>query len=157
MRQPRGAKFVSVETADEMFDSVIRELPLSTVLVMSAAVSDFMPAEKADEKIEKSEELLLRLRKTPDILSEVGKRKDRPFTIGFAAETGDKIERAKKKMLGKNMDMIIFNDVTKPGSGFDADTNSVAILDRDGEVILPTSSKDYVAEAILDRLIQLKA
>lgn len=157
LRQPRGAKFVPVETAAEMFDAVNRELPLATVLVMSAAVSDFMPAEKAEEKIEKSEELLLRLCKTPDILLEVGTRKDRPFTIGFAAETGDKIERAKKKLLEKNMDMIIFNDVTGTGSGFDVDTNSVAILDREGEIILPILSKDSVAESILDRLVQLKA
>jgi phosphopantothenoylcysteine decarboxylase/phosphopantothenate--cysteine ligase len=157
LRQPQGAKFVSVETAVEMSDAVNRELPLSTVLIMSAAVSDFMPAEKAEEKIDKSEELLLRLCKTPDILSEIGKKKDRPFTIGFAAETGDKIERAKKKLLAKNMDMIIFNDVTQAGSGFDVDTNSVAILDREGEIILPTLSKDSVAEAILDRLVQLKA
>ncbi len=157
LRQPRGAKFVPVETAAEMFDAVNRELPLATVLVMSAAVSDFMPAEKAEEKIEKSEELLLRLCKTPDILLEVGTRKDRPFTIGFAAETGDKIERAKKKLLEKNMDMIIFNDVTDAGSGFDVDTNSVAILDREGEIILPILSKDSVAESILDRLVQLKA
>jgi phosphopantothenoylcysteine decarboxylase/phosphopantothenate--cysteine ligase len=157
LRQPQGAKFVSVETAVEMSDAVNRELPLSTVLIMSAAVSDFMPAEKAEEKIDKSEELLFRLCKTPDILSEIGKKKDRPFTIGFAAETGDKIERAKKKLLAKNMDMIIFNDVTQAGSGFDVDTNSVAILDREGEIILPTLSKDSVAEAILDRLVQLKA
>jgi phosphopantothenoylcysteine decarboxylase/phosphopantothenate--cysteine ligase len=157
LRKPQGVKFVSVETAVEMFEALNRELPLSTVLVMSAAVSDFMPAEKAEEKIEKSEELLLRLCKTPDILSEIGKRKNRPFTIGFAAETGDKIERAKRKLLEKNMDMIIFNDVTQAGSGFDVDTNSVAILDKEGETILPILSKDSVAEAILDRLVQLKA
>jgi phosphopantothenoylcysteine decarboxylase/phosphopantothenate--cysteine ligase len=124
---------------------------------MSAAVSDFMPIEKAEEKIEKSEELLLRLCKTPDILLEVGKRKSKPFIIGFAAETGDKIERAKKKLLEKNMDMIIFNDVMVAGSGFDVDTNSVVILDREGEISLPILSKDSVAESILDRLVQLKA
>jgi phosphopantothenoylcysteine decarboxylase/phosphopantothenate--cysteine ligase len=155
--QPRGVKFVSVETAGEMFDAVNQELPSSTVLVMSAAVSDFMPAEKAEEKIEKSEELLLRLRQTPDILSEIGKRKDRPFIIGFAAETGRKIERARRKLKEKNMDIIVLNDVTKAGSGFDVDTNSVVILDREKEISLPLLSKDSVAEAILDRLVQLRA
>ena len=124
---------------------------------MSAAVSDFMPAEKAEEKIEKSEELLLKLRQTPDIISEIGKREDRPFIIGFAAETGSKIERARKKLKEKNMDMIILNDVTKAGSGFDVDTNSVVILDREKEISLPLLSKDSVAEAILDRLVQLRA
>ncbi|MFH0932983.1 MAG: bifunctional phosphopantothenoylcysteine decarboxylase/phosphopantothenate--cysteine ligase CoaBC [Nitrospirota bacterium] len=155
--QPRGVKFVSVETAGEMFDAVNQELPSSTVLVMSAAVSDFMPAEKAEKKIEKSEELLLRLRQTPDILSEIGKRKDRPFIIGFAAETGRKIERARRKLKEKNMDIIVLNDVTKAGSGFDVDTNSVVILDREKEISLPLLSKDSVAEAILDRLVQLRA
>jgi len=155
--QPKGVKFVLVETAVGMFDAVIQELPSSTLLVMSAAVSDFMPAEKAGEKIEKSAELILKLRQTPDILSEIGKRKDRPFTIGFAAETGDKIERARKKLQEKNMDMIILNDVTKAGSGFDVDTNSVVILDKDGEMSLPLMSKDSVAEAIIDRLVQLRA
>jgi phosphopantothenoylcysteine decarboxylase/phosphopantothenate--cysteine ligase len=157
LSQPRGVKFISVETAVDMFDAVNQELPSSTVLVMSAAVSDFMPAEKAEEKIEKSEELLLRLRQTPDIISEIGKRKDRPFIIGFAAETGSKIERARKKLKEKNMDMIILNDVTKAGSGFDVDTNSVVILDREKEISLPLLSKDSVAEAILDRLAQLRA
>lgn len=157
LNQPGGVKFISVETAIDMFDAVNQELLSTTVLVMSAAVSDFMPAEKAEEKIEKSEELLLRLRRTPDIISEIGKREDRPFIIGFAAETGSKVERARKKLKEKNMDMIILNDVTKTGSGFDVDTNSVVILDREKEISLPILSKDSVAEAILDRLVQLRA
>jgi phosphopantothenoylcysteine decarboxylase/phosphopantothenate--cysteine ligase len=157
LSQPKGVKFISVETAVDMFDAVNQELSSSTVLVMSAAVSDFMPAEKAEEKIEKSEELLLRLRQTPDIISEIGKREDRPFIIGFAAETGRKIERAREKLKEKNMDMIILNDVTKAGSGFDVDTNSVVIIDREKETSLPLLSKDSVGEAILDRLVQLRA
>ena len=155
--QPRGAKFISVETAAEMSDAVDRELPGATILIMSAAVSDFMPAERAGEKIEKSRELRLRLLQTPDILSNIGKRKDRLFTVGFAAETGRKIDRAKRKLKEKNMDVIVWNDVTKAGSGFDVDTNSVVILDRERETSLPLLSKDFVAEAILDRLVQLKA
>jgi phosphopantothenoylcysteine decarboxylase/phosphopantothenate--cysteine ligase len=124
---------------------------------MSAAVSDFMPAEKSEKKIEKSAELLLRFLKTHDILAEIGKRNDRPFTIGFAAETGGNIERAKRKLQEKNIDMIIWNDVSKVGSGFDVDTNSVVILDREREMSLPLLSKDSVAEVILDRLVQLRA
>ncbi len=157
LRQPKGIKFIHVETAAEMFDTVNWELPSSTVLVMSAAVSDFMPAEKREKKIEKHEELLLRLLQTHDILAEIGKRDDRPFTIGFAAETGGNIERAKRKLQEKNIDMIIWNDVTKAGSGFDVDTNSVVIIDREKEMSLPLLSKDSVAEAILDRLVQLRA
>jgi len=156
LSQPKGIKFVSVETAVDMLDAVNRALPSSTALIMSAAVSDFMPEEKAIEKIEKSEELPLRLRRTPDIISEVGKRKDRPFIIGFSAETGRKIERAKRKLKEKNIDMIIFNDVAKEGSGFDVDTNSVVIIDKEKEISLPLRSKDAVADAILDRLVELR-
>jgi phosphopantothenoylcysteine decarboxylase/phosphopantothenate--cysteine ligase len=155
--RPRGAKFISVETAAEMSDAVDRELPGTTILIMSAAVSDFKPAERAGEKIEKSRELLLRFLQTPDILSKIGKKKDRLFTVGFAAETGNKIDRAKRKLKEKNLDMIVWNDVTKAGSGFDVDTNSVVILDRERETSHPLLSKDFVAEAILDRLVQLKA
>jgi len=157
LSQPEGVKFISVETAVDILHAVNRELPSSTVLIMSAAVADFMPAEKEEEKIEKSEEFLLRLRQTPDIISEVSKKRNEVFIIGFAAETGGKIERAKRKLEEKNMDMIIFNDVAETGSGFDVDTNKVIIMDREKEISLPLMGKDSVAEAILDRLVELKA
>lgn len=156
LNQPKGVTFIPVETAEDMLKAVNRALPSSTVLIMSAAVSDFMPAEKSKEKIEKSGEIVLRLNQTPDIISEVGKKRIRPFIIGFAAETGRRIERAKKKLTEKNMDMIIFNDVTATGSGFDVDTNSVIIIDREKEIKLPLLSKDIIADAILDRLIEIK-
>jgi phosphopantothenoylcysteine decarboxylase/phosphopantothenate--cysteine ligase len=157
LQQPKGIKFISVETADEMFNAVNKELPLSTVLIMSAAVFDFMPAEKSQEKIEKSGEILLKLIRTPDIISEVGKKRNKPFIIGFAAETGRRLERTRKKLKEKNMDMIVFNDVTEAGSGFDVDTNRVVIIDKENETELPLLSKESVAEAILDRFIEIKA
>ncbi|NCO68003.1 MAG: bifunctional phosphopantothenoylcysteine decarboxylase/phosphopantothenate--cysteine ligase CoaBC [Nitrospirae bacterium CG_4_10_14_0_8_um_filter_41_23] len=153
----KGVNFIPVETAADMLDAVNKELNLSTVLIMSAAVSDFMPAEKHKNKIEKSGELLLRLNKTPDILSEIGKKKNRPFIIGFAAETGGRIERAEKKLKEKNMDMIIFNDVTEAGSGFDVDTNRVVIIDKEKKIELPLLSKNSVADAILERLVEIRA
>ena len=157
LSQPKGVKFISVETASDMFNAVNQELPSSTVLIMSAAVSDFMPEEKAKEKIEKSGELTVKLQKTPDIISEISKNKNRPFIIGFAAETGRKIERARKKLKEKNMDMIIFNDVAKTDSGFDVDTNRVVIIDKEKAISLPLMSKDSVADAILERLSEIKA
>ncbi len=157
LQQPEGIKFISVETADEMFNAVNKELPLSTVLIMSAAVFDFMPAEKSQEKIEKSGEILLKLIRTPDIISEVGKKRNKPFIIGFAAETGRRLERTRKKLKEKNMDMIVFNDITEAGSGFDVDTNRVVIIDKENETELPLLSKESVAEAILDRFIEIKA
>jgi len=157
LQQPEGIKFISVETADEMFNAVNKELHLSTVLIMSAAVFDFMPVEKFQEKIEKSGEILLKLIRTPDIISEVGKKRNKPFIIGFAAETGRRLERTRKKLKEKNMDMIVFNDVTEAGSGFDVDTNRVVIIDKENETELPLLSKESVAEAILDRFIEIKA
>ncbi len=157
LKQPKGINFISVETAADMLNAVNKEIDLSTVLIMSAAVSDFMPAEKSKVKIEKSGKLLLRLTPTTDIISEFGKKRKKPFIIGFAAETGGRIERAKKKLKAKNMDMIIFNDVTQNGSGFDVDTNKVVIIDSKKEIKLQLLSKESVADAILDRLIEIRA
>lgn len=156
LRYPKGAKFISVETAGEMLKAVRQESGSSRVFIMTAAVSDFMPVEIAGEKIEKSPELILTLRQTPDIITEIGRKKKRPFIIGFAAETGKKIIRAREKLKEKNMDMIIFNDVTETGSGFNVDTNKVVIIDKEKEMDLPLMSKDSVAHAILDRLNELR-
>jgi phosphopantothenoylcysteine decarboxylase/phosphopantothenate--cysteine ligase len=154
---PKGIKFISVETSNDMLNAVNKEIDSSTIFIMSAAVSDFMPLEMSKEKIEKSGELILRLKQTPDIISEVSKKRNKPFIIGFAAETGKKMERARKKLKEKNLDMIVFNDVTEVGSGFDADTNKVIIIDNEKETELPLLSKDSVADAILDRMIEIRA
>jgi phosphopantothenoylcysteine decarboxylase/phosphopantothenate--cysteine ligase len=155
--QPEGARFIPAETAMEMRDAVMRELPSSDVLIMSAAVSDFMPQETSARKVEKKNGMLLRLSPTPDIISEAARKRKRPFIIGFAAETGGKTEKAKKKLIEKKMDLIVFNNVMEPGAGFDADTNKVVLIDRQKEMDLPLMSKDSVADAILDRFIEMKS
>ena len=155
--RPKGVTFIPVDTAGDMHSAVNRELASSTILIMSAAVSDFMPSEKSGEKIEKSDELFLTLTGTPDILSAVGKKKNRPFIVGFAAETGRKLEKARKKFKHKNMDLIVFNDVTEAGSGFDVETNNVVLIDKKKESGLPLLNKDDVADAILDRIVELRA
>jgi phosphopantothenoylcysteine decarboxylase/phosphopantothenate--cysteine ligase len=124
---------------------------------MSAAVSDFTPSERSGEKLGKAKEILLRLVRTPDIVSETGKKKKRPFLIGFAAETGRKIGNAKKKLRQKNLDMIVFNDVTEEGAGFDVDTNKVVLIDKAREEELPLLDKDTVADAILDKMVEIRA
>jgi phosphopantothenoylcysteine decarboxylase/phosphopantothenate--cysteine ligase len=154
--KPQGMHFISVETASDMLKAIEKEVRTSTVLIMSAAVSDFMPAEKETGKIEKAGSLIVRLSQTPDIISAISRRKKRPFMIGFAAETGKRIERAKKKLKEKKLDMIVFNDVTEEGSGFDTDTNRVVIIERQRETALPRMSKDSVANAILDKLVEVK-
>lgn len=154
--QPSGVKYISVDTAAEMLHAVEKEIRSATVFIMCAAVSDFTPERRSPEKIDKKNKLLIRLRETPDILSIIGRKKRRPFIIGFAAETGRKIQRAQKKLTEKNMDMIVFNDVTEPGAGFDSETNKVILIDRDKKTALPIMTKYAVAHAILDRMNEMK-
>lgn len=156
LKRPDGLKFIQIETSKEMLNAVKRQMHDATVLIMAAAVSDFTPLQKSETKIEKSGKLSSRLCQTKDIISEVSKADKRPFIIGFAAETGKNINRAIEKMRNKKMDMIVFNDVTEPGSGFEVDTNRVVIIDKKGKTSPGLMSKDSVAEAILDRLVKIK-
>jgi phosphopantothenoylcysteine decarboxylase / phosphopantothenate---cysteine ligase len=155
--QPKGIAFIPVETADDMQHAVNTELASSTVLIMAAAVSDFMPAKKSREKIKKPDNLMLKLALTPDIISGVSMKENRPIIVGFAAETGRKLGNARKKLRDKNMDLIVFNDVTEPGSGFDVATNKVVLIDKGKEIELPLLDKSEVADAILDRIVELRA
>jgi phosphopantothenoylcysteine decarboxylase / phosphopantothenate---cysteine ligase len=158
LRKPSGLKVIEAETAEEMMKSVKESIKGGTsVLIMAAAVADFSPVVKAVGKIEKADEMALQLRRTDDITAAAAQMEGKPFIIGFAAETGRHIERAREKMRCKGMDMVIFNDVTETGAGFDWDTNSVIIIDREQEKVLGLMSKDSVAEAILDRLVEIKA
>lgn len=158
LQRPFGLKFVQVETSAEMLETVKKETgDDTTVLIMSAAVADFRPQEKSATKIEKSENTSLKLYKTDDIISHITCRGRRPFVIGFAAETGSDIDRAEKKMQEKNMDMIVFNDVSEPGVGFDVDTNRVVIIDRKGKIFTGLHSKDFIADIVLDRFVENKS
>ena len=158
LQRPFGLKFVQVETSEEMLNAVEKETSEdTTVLIMSAAVADFKPQEKSSTKIEKSESMVLKLFKADDIISHITCRGKRPFVIGFAAETGDNIDRAEKKLQKKNMDMIVFNNVSEPGAGFEVDTNSVVIIDKKGNTVTGLLSKDSVADIVLDRLIENKS
>lgn len=152
---PRRVSFISVETADEMRDALMSNLEGSDALIMAAAVADYSPEDRSQEKIESSNGINLRLRKTPDILKEISGLKEKPVIIGFSAETGNKLERARQKLIKKGIDIIVFNDVTEPGAGFDVDTNKVTIIDRDKEVTFPLMTKEEVAGIILDRLSEV--
>jgi len=149
---PPRADLVLVETAVEMRNAVLKNLKDVYAVVMAAAVSDFSPAARRDKKIDKSGILTLKLSKTPDILAEIGSMRRRPLLVGFAAETGADISRARKKMFEKGADIFVFNDVTSPGSGFDVDTNEIAVIEKCGESLFPLMSKDEVADVILDRI-----
>jgi len=149
---PEGAAFISVETAEEMKSSVLKSINGAKALIMAAAVGDFSPEKKSSGKMDKSKVGSIKLKQAPDILAEVGKKKSRPFLVGFAAEAGDNLARAKAKLKRKGADLIVFNDVTAEGAGFGTDTNRVVIVDGKGAKKYPLMSKDEVAGAILDRL-----
>ncbi len=153
--RPWGVDFIPVDTADEMHRAVEKEISSSSVLIMSAAVADYMPAKKSPCKTVKTKGLTLRLKQTADIISFAAGKKKRPFIIGFSAETGPEIKRARMKLKTKKMDMIIFNDVTEPGSGFDTDTNRITIIDKQGEISTSLLTKDSAAHAILDRMLEI--
>ena len=151
---PQGIEAINVITAEEMLDAVMNRLSDSTVLIMTAAVSDFRPAEKAISKIKKGEAINLKLIKTPDILEEVCKKKGNQFVVGFAAETEDLITNAKEKLRIKHLDMIVANNVSLPGAGFEKDTNIVTLIDKEGKIKeYPEMPKSDVADMILDNVI----
>ncbi len=156
---PREAELVSVETAQEMYEAVLKHLEAATVVIKAAAVADYRPKQVAREKIKKDERVPeVTLESTRDILAEVGKRKGRRILVGFAAETHDLVANARKKLQRKNLDLMVANDVSQPGAGFDADTNVVKILDAKGGVEeLPLQLKGSVADRILDRVVALLA
>jgi phosphopantothenoylcysteine decarboxylase / phosphopantothenate---cysteine ligase len=154
---PDGVKLIPATTAEEMHDAVMKIFPQIDIVVMAAAVSDFKPSQISNRKIKKDEVTeLLKLERTPDILKELGKSKEKCFLVGFAAETDDFERNATGKMKDKNLDMIVVNNLLRPGSGFAVDTNAVTIIDRFGtKQELPTLPKTEVAKIIIDSVIKL--
>jgi phosphopantothenoylcysteine decarboxylase/phosphopantothenate--cysteine ligase len=146
-----AAKVIRVETAEEMLDAV--EGVDAEIAIMAAAVADFRPADASDTKIARADGLdSIDLVPTPDILASVVARHSRPFTVGFAAETGG-VDRAKEKARKKGVDLMVYNDVTEPGSGFGTETNRVVLIGRDAETEdFPLLTKRDVAEQIMDRV-----
>jgi len=156
---PRGADAVAVETAADMQKAVAHRFERVDVVIKAAAVSDYAPREPALHKIkkDKSGPLSLELTATQDILARLGSAKKHQILVGFAAETQDLLPNARRKMEEKNLDIIVANDVTAPGSGFQHDTNQVKILRRDGSVEdLPLMPKDEVAHRVLDHVLQIR-
>jgi phosphopantothenoylcysteine decarboxylase / phosphopantothenate---cysteine ligase len=158
LEAPAGARVIAVTTALEMRAAALSEFAACTTAIMAAAVADYRPVQAADKKIKKAFAALeLYLEPNPDSLRELGAMKDGKFLVGFAAETEDLTDNAKKKLNAKNLDMIVANDVTLEGSGFDGATNIAAILDRSGATrFLPLMTKDELADEILDHMIAFK-
>jgi phosphopantothenoylcysteine decarboxylase/phosphopantothenate--cysteine ligase len=159
---PAGVRRIDVESAQEMYDAVLREFESATILVKAAAVSDFRPTSPQAKKIKKEDlepeaGLSLELVPTPDILAEVCRRKETRTVIGFAAESHDVVSAARRKLERKGCDLLVANDVSRSDAGFDVDTNAVIFVWPGGQVEeLPLMSKDQVAVQLFDRIEKLR-
>jgi phosphopantothenoylcysteine decarboxylase/phosphopantothenate--cysteine ligase len=160
LRTPRNIRRIDVVTALEMKEAVEREFVAADLVVMAAAVADFAPVAPAGSKIKREtftgDHLMLELQKNPDILKAVGERKTHQVLIGFALETEDGIENARKKLVEKHLDVIVLNNPNEEGAGFGKDTNVVTVITANGTVEqLPVMSKFDAAHEILDRVAPL--
>jgi phosphopantothenoylcysteine decarboxylase / phosphopantothenate---cysteine ligase len=159
LETPAGVERMDVRSAQEMHRAVVERFAGASVAILAAAVADYRPAARRAEKIKKgAAPLTFSLEPTTDILAEVAKNKGRKIVVGFAAETDHVAENARKKLASKNADLIVANDVTAEGAGFDRDTNVVTLFSRDGrDLALPKMPKSEVAQRILDEVIRLRA
>ena len=154
---PAGATFVPVQTAEEMREAVLHHLERATIVIKAAAVADYRAKQTATAKIKGKRDLTLELTPNADILAEVAARRTSAFVVGFAAETHDVAANAREKLERKGIDLLVANDVSQQGIGFDAEDNEVLLLDRwGGARPLPRMPKSDVADAILSHVLSLR-
>jgi phosphopantothenoylcysteine decarboxylase/phosphopantothenate--cysteine ligase len=155
---PAGVRIVEALSAEEMSQAVEKERENASVFIGAAAIADYRPAQRADQKIKKSQEsITLTLERTPDVLSQVAAaRANGMLVVGFAAETENVIVNAREKLRSKNLDAIVANDVTREDSGFDSPTNAITIITATDSVDLPVMSKSEAADRILDVIVRLR-
>lgn len=156
---PSGVEFVSVLTAEDMHRAVLSRVRDCTILVKAAAVADYRPVAPQPRKIKRAAgSTVLELEATPDILADLAREKGNRIFIGFAAETDSLVENARKKLESKRVDMVVANDVTQEGAGFDSETNVVSIFLQNGaQVDVPRMSKLEVAHRVYDEMLKLKS
>jgi len=158
---PGAAELTPVETAEEMRAAVLKLFPESTVVIKTAAVADFRPKAAVGQKIKRKGPMTLELEPTADILAEIARHKKASgvaahIVIGFAAETENVLENARKKLAAKSLDAIVVNDVSREGVGFDSDRNAVTIISQEEVVEVPETSKWEVAQRVLDQVARLR-
>jgi phosphopantothenoylcysteine decarboxylase / phosphopantothenate---cysteine ligase len=153
---PEGAELTRVESAEQMHEVVLNLLPESTIIVMTAAVSDYRAKSVSEQKIKRKGSIVLELEPTTDILKEISSRKRSQIVIGYAAETENVLENARQKLQAKNLDAIVVNDVSREGIGFDSDRNQVTIISHDEVVEVPETTKWEVAQRVLDQAVLLR-
>lgn len=159
LKPPEGVSLVSVKSTQELYDAMLEACDNQQIIVQAAAPADYRVESVSEHKLKKrgGEPLTLRLVENPDVAKAVGERKrDGQILIGFAAETRDVLANARHKLDSKHLDMIVANDVTQAGAGFNVDTNIVTLVTREGETALPLMSKREVAERIWDSALELR-
>ena len=156
LKPPSAAEVVGVESAKQMLDAVLRLLPESSIVIKTAAVADYTIANPAEQKLKRGGDMTLDLTAAPDILAEISRHKKSQLIIGFAAETENVLENARKKLQTKSLDAIVVNDVSREGVGFDSDRNAVTIISRDEVVEVPDTTKWEVAQRVLDQIVRLR-
>ena len=152
---PGAAELTQVESAEEMRQAVLKLLPEASVVIKTAAVSDYRPKAAAQQKIKRTGPMTLELEPTGDILAELAQQKKSQIIVGFAAETQNVLENARKKLSSKSLDAIVVTDVSRQGVGFDSDRNAVTIITHDEIVEIPETTKWDVAQRVLDQVVKL--
>jgi len=153
---PGAAEVTQIESTEEMRDAVLKLLPQASIVIKTAAVSDYRPKGEASQKMKRKGAMTLELEATPDILQEISLKKSSQIVVGFAAETENVLENARQKLVSKNLDAIVVNDVSREGVGFDSDRNAVTIITRDEVVEVPETTKWEVAQRVLDQVVRLR-
>jgi phosphopantothenoylcysteine decarboxylase/phosphopantothenate--cysteine ligase len=153
---PGAAEVTRVESAEEMRRAALKLLPQATIVIKTAAVSDYRAKSAASQKMKRAGPMILELEPTTDILSEIARHKQSQLIIGFAAETENALENARKKLASKSLDAIVVNDVSREGVGFDSDRNAVTIITQHEVVDVPETTKWEVAKRVLDQVVRLK-
>jgi phosphopantothenoylcysteine decarboxylase/phosphopantothenate--cysteine ligase len=153
---PGAAEVTRVESAEQMRDAVLTLLPQATVVIKAAAVSDYRAKSASPQKIKRKGPITLELEPTADILKEVAARKQSQIIVGFAAETENVLENARQKLVAKQLDAIVVNDVSREGIGFDSDRNEVTIITQDEVVEVPETAKWEVAQRVLDQVVRIR-
>jgi phosphopantothenoylcysteine decarboxylase/phosphopantothenate--cysteine ligase len=153
---PAAAELTPVESAEQMRDAALNLLPQATIVIKTAAVSDYRAKSISAQKIKRKGPLTLELEPTADILKEISLRKQSQIIVGFAAETENVLENARQKLAAKQLDAIVVNDVAREGIGFDSDRNEVTIITHDEVVEIPETTKWEVAQRVLDQIVRLR-
>jgi len=151
-----GAEVTRVESAEQMRQATLKLLPEATIVIKTAAVADYRPRSASDQKIKRQSAMSLELEPTPDILAELARSKSSQIIVGFAAETENVLENARKKLVAKSLDAIVVNDVSREGVGFDSDRNAVTIITQGEVVEVPETTKWEVAQRVLDQIVRLR-